>query len=86
MSELASTDMVGNTLHIGDEIIFHTKKYGSCFDVSVVEKIEKDVKQKNTQYQDVRCDKIYFKQKRLSGSWMINKPCIEVIKIVREED
>lgn len=86
MDSLTSFDMVGNTLHIGDEIIFHTKRYGSCFDVSVIEKIEKDVKQKTAQHQDVRCDKIYFKQKRLSGSWLISKPCIEVIKIIREED
>lgn len=86
MNDLTCIDMVGNTLHIGDEIIFHTKKYGSCFDVSVIENIEKDVKQVVNQHKKVKSDKVYFKQKRSTGSYMIYKFSYEVIKLIREEE
>ena len=86
MGDLTCIDMVGNVLHIGDKIIFHTKKFGSCFDVSVVENIEKDVEQTPNQYIKVRSDKVYFKQKRSTGSYMIYKPSNEVIKLIREEE
>lgn len=38
-----STDMLGNILKVGDEIIFHTKRFGSHFDIASIVKIEKDM-------------------------------------------
>ena len=83
MDELTSVDLVGNALHIGDEIVFHTKRLGGYFGISTVVKIEKDVEQSTTQGW-VKCDKIHFKQRRALGYWLMSKPNIEVIKIIRE--
>lgn len=66
-----STDMLGNILKVGDEIIFHTKRFGSHFDIASIVKIEKDVKQLTTQGM-LKCDEIYFKQKRSTGIFLYN--------------
>lgn len=84
-NNLQTLDMIGNKLHIGDKIIFHTKKYGSCLDISTVTKIEKDVISKlYSAY--FKTDLVYFKQKRTSGEFTINKPASEVIKFIKEND
>ncbi len=80
---VTSTDMLGNILKVGDEIIFHTKKFGSHFDIASIIKIEKDLEQWATQGR-LKCDEIYFKQKRHTGSFTISKPNVDVIKVIRE--
>lgn len=80
---VTSTDMLGNILKVGDEIIFHTKKFGSLFDIASIIKIEKDLEQWTTQGR-LKCDEIYFKQKRHTGSFTISKPNVDVIKVIRE--
>ena len=54
--------------------------------VSGIENIEKDVKQVVNQHKKVKSDKVYFEQKRSTGSYMIYKPSYEVIKLIREEE
>lgn len=81
---VTSTDMLGNILKVGDEIIFHTKKFGSHFDIASIIKIEKDLEQWTTQGR-LKCDEIYFKQKRRTGSFTISKPNVDVIKVIREK-
>ena len=80
---VTSTNMLGNILKVGDEIIFHTKKFGSHFDIASIIKIEKDLEQWTTQGR-LKCDEIYFKQKRHTGSFTISKPNVDVIKVIRE--
>lgn len=81
-----STDMLGNILKVGDEIVFHTKKFGSHFDIASIVKIEKDVEQLTTQGW-FKCDEIYFKHKRSNGiSYTISKPNVDLIKVIREKE
>lgn len=83
---VTSTDMLGNILKVGDEIIFHTKKFGSHFDIASIVKIEKDLDLWTTQGW-LKCDEIYFKQKRTTGSfYTISKPNVDVIKVIRESE
>lgn len=82
---IETLDMVGNTLHIGDKIIFHTKKFGSCFDTSTIDNIKKDSLCRINK-QTIKADIVYFKQKRFTGLYTISKPSTEVIKLIREED
>lgn len=81
-----SIDMLGNILKVGDEIIFHTKRFGSHFDIASIVKIEKDVEQLTTQG-SLKCDEIYFKQRRSTGIfYTISKPNVDVIKVIREKE
>lgn len=81
MSNLISKDMVGNTLHIGDEIIFHTMRYGGVFDRSTIIKIEKNIKD---QYGKTY-DKIYFKQMRGNYWYTMNQRNTDLIKVIKEK-
>ena len=81
-----STDMLGNVLKVGDEIVFHTKKFGGHFDIASIVKIEKDVEQLTTQGW-LKCDEIYFKHKRSNGIfYTISKPNVDLIKVIREKE